>query len=74
MNERTNTVAEASGDGHGPWASFITLKRTRSGYTWSIGVRARGSSLEELRAAAELAETIDSELAERHGDLASKAV
>ena len=46
-------------------APGVTLKRYRGGvHGWEVHVPADGSSLEELRVAAEIAQTIDAELAE----------
>jgi hypothetical protein len=50
-------------------APGVTLRKLRSGeHGWEIRVPAEGSSQEELRAAAEIAQQIDVELAEAYPD------
>jgi hypothetical protein len=68
LNERADTVPRPPDDGHAAAQSAIQLKRVRGGgYTWTLSVAAAGPSLEEMRAAFEVAATLDRELAEKYG-------
>jgi hypothetical protein len=49
------------------WANGITVKRTTSGYSWTIAVAADNSDLEALRAATATARRIDAELTDVYG-------
>ncbi len=42
------------------WASGISVRKIRGGYSWTISVAAEGSSLEQMKAA--LAKTVEIDL------------
>jgi hypothetical protein len=49
------------------WANGVTVKRTTSGYTWTIAVAAESSGLEAMRTAAATARRVDEELTAAYG-------
>jgi hypothetical protein len=49
------------------WANGVTVKRTTSGYTWTIAVAAESRELEAMRTAAATASKVDEELTAVYG-------
>jgi hypothetical protein len=45
-----------------PWSNGVTIKKTRDGYSWTVGVAAENNSVDALRAAASKARQIEAEL------------
>jgi hypothetical protein len=51
------------------WANGVTLKRTSTGYSWTVSVAAATDELEALRQAIATARQIDDDLAAVYGPL-----
>jgi hypothetical protein len=56
-----------TGDTTSAWGNGITLKRTTSGYSWTISVAAASDEVEAMRQAVATARQIDAELTEVYG-------
>lgn len=49
------------------WGNGVTIKRTTSGYSWTVAVASASDELEAMRQAVATAQRVDAELAAHYG-------